>query len=182
MCEEFENEKKKEQNFFDLPERDLNPRFSVIFPPMIWIIKESEEPEIKPKQASKRDRTLSKVQIPSSKTTEWKHFWAQNYSLLQTNSQVLLVAATYEMFCWYVYFGKINQEWQKKVHHLGLNKINAHNLETILIRSIWWWWMLWSTFDTHLFSPFVPLCLTCLLCNNKFNLLFHSLFNLFRVT
>ena len=37
---------------------DLNPRFSVIFPPMIGIFMESEEPEIKSKQASKRDRTL----------------------------------------------------------------------------------------------------------------------------
>ena len=38
--------------------RDLNPRFSVIFPPMIWIFMESEKPEIKSKPASKRDRTL----------------------------------------------------------------------------------------------------------------------------
>ena len=37
---------------------NLNPRFSVIFPPMIWIFMESEEPGIKSKQASKRDRTL----------------------------------------------------------------------------------------------------------------------------
>ena len=37
---------------------DLNPRFSVIFPPMIGIFMESEEPEIKSKQASKRDKTL----------------------------------------------------------------------------------------------------------------------------
>ena len=39
--------------------RDLNPRFSVIFPPMIWIFMKSEEPEIRSKQASKRDRTLT---------------------------------------------------------------------------------------------------------------------------
>ena len=37
---------------------DLNPRFSVIFPPMIWIFMWSEEPKIKSKQASKRDRSL----------------------------------------------------------------------------------------------------------------------------
>ena len=37
---------------------DLNPRFSVIFSPMIWIFMWSEEPEIKSKPASKRDRTL----------------------------------------------------------------------------------------------------------------------------
>ena len=43
---------------------DLNPRFSVIFPPMIWIFMESEEPEIKWKQASKRDRTLPNIMTP----------------------------------------------------------------------------------------------------------------------
>ena len=37
---------------------DLNPRFSVIFPPMILIFMEGEGDEIKSKQASKRDRTL----------------------------------------------------------------------------------------------------------------------------
>ena len=58
MCEEFENEKKKEQHFLTFRSVELNPRFSVIFPPMIWIFMESEEPEIKSKQASFRDRTL----------------------------------------------------------------------------------------------------------------------------
>ena len=38
--------------------RDLDPRFSVIFLPMIWIFMWCEEPEIKSKQVSKRDRTL----------------------------------------------------------------------------------------------------------------------------
>ena len=38
---------------------DLNPIFSVIFPPMIRIFIESERGEIKSKQASKKDRTLS---------------------------------------------------------------------------------------------------------------------------
>jgi hypothetical protein len=52
LCEEFEDEKKKEQNFLTFRSRDLNPRF------MIWIFMESVEPEIKSKQASKRDRTL----------------------------------------------------------------------------------------------------------------------------
>ena len=36
----------------------MNPRFSLIFLPMIWIFMESDEPEIKSKQASKRDRNL----------------------------------------------------------------------------------------------------------------------------
>ena len=59
MFEEFENEKKKEQKKLTFQSRDLNPRFSVIFPPMIRIFMESEEPKIKSKQASKRDRTLT---------------------------------------------------------------------------------------------------------------------------
>ena len=49
---------KKEQNFLTFRSGDLNPSFSVIFPPMIWIFMWSEEPEIKSKQAYKRDRTL----------------------------------------------------------------------------------------------------------------------------
>ena len=57
---EFENEK-KDNKFLNFRSRDLNPRFSVIFPPMIWIFMESEEPEIKSNQASKKDRTLKKV-------------------------------------------------------------------------------------------------------------------------
>ena len=44
---------------------DLNPRFSVIFPPMIWTFMESEEDEIKSKKASKKDRTLSKFTDPN---------------------------------------------------------------------------------------------------------------------
>ena len=39
---------------------DSNPRFSVIFPPMVWIFMEGECDEIKSKQASKRDRTFFK--------------------------------------------------------------------------------------------------------------------------
>ena len=50
--------RKKDKNFLTFRSGDLNPRFSVIFPPMILIFMESEEPEIKSKQASKRDRTL----------------------------------------------------------------------------------------------------------------------------
>ena len=48
--------KKKDKFFLTFRSVDLNPRFSVIFPPMIWIFMESEK--IKSKQASKRDRTL----------------------------------------------------------------------------------------------------------------------------
>ena len=50
--------RKKNKIFLTFRSGDLNPRFSVIFPPMIWIFMESEEPEIKSKQASKKDRTL----------------------------------------------------------------------------------------------------------------------------
>ena len=64
MCEEFENEKKKEGKKFNLPEQGFEPRFSVIFPPEIWIFMESEEPEIKSKQVSKRDRTLLVATYP----------------------------------------------------------------------------------------------------------------------
>ena len=55
MCEEFENEKKKEQKKSTFSSGDLNPRFSVIFPPIICIFMWSEEPKIKSKHASKRD-------------------------------------------------------------------------------------------------------------------------------
>ena len=44
--------KKKEMTIWS---GDLNPRFSVILPPMIWILMESEEPKIKSKQASKKE-------------------------------------------------------------------------------------------------------------------------------
>ena len=44
---------------------DLNPRFSVIFPPMIWNLMESEEDKIK--KASKRDRTLNRNKTCSIK-------------------------------------------------------------------------------------------------------------------
>ena len=50
--------KQKRTKNFTFLSRDLNRRFSVNFPPMIWILMWSEEPEIKSKQASKRDRTL----------------------------------------------------------------------------------------------------------------------------
>ena len=58
FMENLKMKRKKDKKFLTFRSRDLNPRFSVIFSPMIWIFMESEEPEIKPKQASKRDRTL----------------------------------------------------------------------------------------------------------------------------
>ena len=50
--------KKKNKIFLTFWSGDLNPIFSVIFPPMIWIFMGGEGNEIKSKQASKRDRTL----------------------------------------------------------------------------------------------------------------------------
>ena len=40
LCEEFENEKKKEQNFLTFRSGDLNPGFLNKFPPKIWILRE----------------------------------------------------------------------------------------------------------------------------------------------
>ena len=54
----MENLKMKRKKDKKILTWDLNPRFSVIFPPMIWIWIWSEEPDVKSKQASKRDRTL----------------------------------------------------------------------------------------------------------------------------
>ena len=54
MCEEFENEKKKEQDFFDLLERGFEPQiFSNLPAHDLNFLR-----KIKSKQASKRDRTL----------------------------------------------------------------------------------------------------------------------------
>ena len=58
FMENLKMKRKKDKIFLTFRSGDLNPRFSVIFPPMIWIFMWSEEPEIKSKQASKRDRTL----------------------------------------------------------------------------------------------------------------------------
>jgi hypothetical protein len=58
LCEEFENEKKREQHFFDLPERGFEPQIFSNFPAHDLNFMESEGVEMKSKQASKRDRTL----------------------------------------------------------------------------------------------------------------------------
>ncbi len=60
--------RKKGHIFLTFRSGDLNPRFSVIFPPMIWIFMWSEEPEIKSKQASKRERTLCRVSVQGVKS------------------------------------------------------------------------------------------------------------------
>ena len=53
---EFENEQKKDKKILTFRSGDSNPKFSVIFQPMIWIFMEDEgEEEIKSKQTSKRD-------------------------------------------------------------------------------------------------------------------------------
>ena len=55
--------RKKNKKILTFWSGDLNPRFSVIFPPKIWIFMESEGDEIISKQASKRDRTLPRYTI-----------------------------------------------------------------------------------------------------------------------
>ena len=56
---------------------DLNLRFSVVFPPMIWIFMGSEEDEIKSKQGSKKVRTLIFVLylVPSFVIIYFKRAW-----------------------------------------------------------------------------------------------------------
>jgi hypothetical protein len=58
LMENLKMKRKKDKNILTFRSRDLNSRFSVIFPPMICIFMESEELEIKSKPASKRDKTL----------------------------------------------------------------------------------------------------------------------------
>ena len=58
FMEDLKMERKKDKFFLTFWRGNLKPRFSVIFPPMIEIFMESEEAEIKSKQASKKDRTL----------------------------------------------------------------------------------------------------------------------------
>ena len=58
FMENLKMERKKDKKFLTFRGGDLNTRFSVIFPPMIWIFMESEEAEIKSEQASRTDRTL----------------------------------------------------------------------------------------------------------------------------
>ena len=61
FMENLKMKRKKDKFFLTFRSRDLNPRFSVIFPPMICIFTKGERDEIKSKQASKRDRTLNEV-------------------------------------------------------------------------------------------------------------------------
>jgi hypothetical protein len=64
--------RKKDKIFLTFRSGDLNPRYSIIFPPMIWIFMWSEEPEIKSKQVSKRDRTLLEFKLQNSDQKSWK--------------------------------------------------------------------------------------------------------------
>ena len=58
FMENLKMKRKKDQKNLTFQSGDLNPRFSVIFPPMILIFMESEGDEIQSKQASIRDRSL----------------------------------------------------------------------------------------------------------------------------
>ena len=90
---EFENVKKKGQKILTFPSGDLNPRFSVTFPQMIWIFMESEEPEIKSKQASKRDWTLSVITSFYSEYT-YVDYIQYTYRAQYSNIVGVLMAAT----------------------------------------------------------------------------------------
>ena len=57
--ENLKMNRKRTKKILTLRSGDSNPRFSVIFPPMIWIYMEGEGDKIKSKQASKRDRTFT---------------------------------------------------------------------------------------------------------------------------
>ena len=71
--------RKKEKFFLTFWSGDLNPRFSGIFLPMIWIFIWSEELEIKWKQVSERDMTLLEIFLITLTLEEN----ANNFSLLQ---------------------------------------------------------------------------------------------------
>ena len=52
---------KKDKKILTFWSGDLNPGFSVIFPPMIWIFMGGEEDETKSKNASKKNTTLPQI-------------------------------------------------------------------------------------------------------------------------
>ena len=52
FLENFKIKRKKDKKSLTFWSGDLNPGFSVIFPPMIWIFMGSEEDEIKSSQGS----------------------------------------------------------------------------------------------------------------------------------
>ena len=52
--------RKRTEKFWPSGAGIWTPDFQQFFPPTIWIFMESEEPEIKSKQASKRDSTLGR--------------------------------------------------------------------------------------------------------------------------
>ena len=52
FMENLKIKRKKDKKILTFHGGDLNPGFSVIFPPMIWIFMESEEDEITSRQES----------------------------------------------------------------------------------------------------------------------------------
>ena len=65
-----------------------NQRFSVTFPPMIWILMEGEGDKIKTKQASKRDRTLICLKYLKTNLFGIKTFFTNKFD------------CTYSKKCW----------------------------------------------------------------------------------
>ena len=68
-------------HFLTFWSRDSNPRFSVIFPPMIWIFMEVEDDEIKSKKLlGYRTLTLLLLDLKIVfyfQDTAWKHFYTK---------------------------------------------------------------------------------------------------------
>ena len=62
---EFENEKKKGQKILTFWSGDLNPRFSVIFPPMIWNFMEMRSPRSNQNKLLKYIGLYTSVYVPS---------------------------------------------------------------------------------------------------------------------
>ena len=98
---------KKSKKILPFRSGDLNPRFSVIFPPMIWIFMESEEPEIKSKQASKADRTLcfcsKRIREHSEGFMTWTFGYIFHLFLLNNSYKYLSISNKLEMthvFIW----------------------------------------------------------------------------------
>ena len=72
FMEDLKIKRKKDKIFLTFWSRDLNPRFSVIFP-VIWIFVENEDDEIKLKQAAKKDTTLCSLLHSAVSSVRYQH-------------------------------------------------------------------------------------------------------------
>ena len=69
FIENLKMKRKKDKKILTFRSGDLNPGFSVIFPPLIWIFMGSEEDETKSKNASKKNTTLQELDQNGFKKT-----------------------------------------------------------------------------------------------------------------